>query len=146
MPAAIEMTLAWQRPVRRLRLALRRRWVSHPTYWVEAIGAVTTLGWAAHVWWMQGDLIDRPGYVQLARWAPDWLWCLVGAVGAPAQLLCLWAESRPARALAALGMCGYWLLLADGLHRAVPGSPSVTPYLGLALANAVALLRLAQRP
>lgn len=115
--------------------------LAHDTFWLEISVAIAAIAWAIAVWWMTGDLIDRPAYTAAARFAPDQLWEAMACCGGLVQVMAAFSMHRVIRWLMGLSMGGFWIVLADGLHLASPMfTPSLVPYGALAAMNLLAML------
>ncbi len=111
-------------------------WRARPPFWGEGISGLVTTCWALHVGWMRGDLADRLAYAPLARIASDETWMALGLLTGLLQLAAWWLDN-PARWPLSVAACGLWLILADGVGLGSPGTPTLEPYLGFALLNAL---------
>ena len=115
--------------------------LAHDTFWVEVCVALAACAWAKSVWLMPGDLVDRPAYAAIARFASDELWDAMGCLGGAVQLVAAFAHRRIPRFLVAVLMGSFWLFLADGVAaNAREFTPTVVPYFALAGFNAVCIL------
>ena len=115
--------------------------LAHDTFWLEVCLAGAVIAWSKTVYFMPGDLADRPAYAAVARFASDELLDAMGCLGGVIQLLAAFAHRRIPRFLVAVVMGAFWLALADGVASAAREfTPTVVPYYALAASNGVCLL------
>lgn len=119
---------------------LSRAWLRREPWWVEVLSGSLAAGWAAHVLAFHAKLAAMPSYAVIGRFLPDQGWALTGLLGGVLQVAAVALDLQRARAAAAAAMGCFWLLLADGLCTALPGSPTVVLFAGLGVVDAVALV------
>jgi hypothetical protein len=128
-------------PVTALLRRARAVWAERNPFWCEVVSGFGLLCWAVMTLVGFRLLGDTPSGRVLAGLFSEELWVVLAGITGLIQLLAAWSSHREPQWLAATAGCTLWVLLAQGVASAWPGTGAPAPYIALAFGCLISILK-----